>query len=189
MVTSKLRAFLSLCKTYTTGWNKNRNAKAKRWDFSCVRKWGRSRSRSCGCSSGKFMYEASLTWLRTMILLPLGTFMIGLLACQSVQKETNPLVCHQHVISTWLSDVLTRLILTSLFIGHTEGRYKFKSMQLEDRTRFVWVISYVMIFFQIVHAVVDVYGMAQLISISSPTTGMFLWIYISMRITAHLPLP
>ena len=33
-----------------------------------------------------------------------------------------------------------------------------------------------MIFFQIVHAVVDVYGMAQLISISSPTTGMFLWI-------------
>ena len=46
------------------------------------------------------MYEASLTWLRKMVLLPLGTFMIGLLACQSVQKETNPLVCHQHVIST-----------------------------------------------------------------------------------------
>ena len=189
MVTLILRAFLSLCKIYATGWDKNRNAKAKRWDFSCVRKWGGSRSRSCGCSSGKFMYEASLTWLRKMVLLPLGTFMTGLLACQSAQKETNPLVCHQHVISTWLSDVLSRLILTSLFIGHTEGRYKFKSMQLEDRTRFVWVISYVMIFFQIVHAVVDVYGMAQLISISSPTTGMFLWIYISMRITAHLPLP
>ena len=187
MVTLILRAFLSLCKTYTTGWNKNRNAKAKRWDFSCVRKWGGSRSRSCGCSSGKFMYEASLTWLRTMVLLPLGTFMIGLLACLSKKKQTP-----SYVTSMWSArdyQTFSPVWLTSLFIGHTEGRYKFKSMQLEDRTRFVWVISYVMIFFQIVHAVVDVYGMAQLISISSPTTGMFLWIYISMRITAHLPLP
>ena len=48
------------------------------------------------------MYEASLTWLRTMVLLPLDTFMIGLLACQSVQKKNKPTrmspACDQHVI-------------------------------------------------------------------------------------------